>query len=748
MKKFLPLICLAVSSLGASAQATFGHFDQVELTLRAENSARINAPGEKSPELVLLMRVADSATVDRLRAAGAEIRQVEGPIVVLAVEPGKAEEIAATEGVISVRLNRELETMDYINPMGIDRSRTVLGLDKAHSGAKPLEQPYTGEGVIVGVIDRGLDAQHLSLLDKDGNPRVKRIFFTLGNNSLADLKTPAHIMNWKGDVGTDTHGTHVAAIAAGSAVTDENTGGPDLTGAAPGADIILAATQGGLTNDFMIRSARQIADAAKEEGKPCVINISLGNNGGPMDGTDEASTAISEIAASTGAVFCIASGNEGDANATLHATFTDTPVKTFIESSPYTGAIWPTSLAFYARAFGNFEIWSEDETPVTVRFDLVKISDPGTPLASVTVAQENPAYIANPSALSSTGVAAKFVNTTDETFCSTLTSSFIGGQARVEPSNNRYHVECRNQLQFSSDANDRAHAVMMTIEGTPGKQVFVYTSTVSGLFPLNFKSRGMEGFIDPNGDGTLNAMACAHNIITVGSYNSHRFSAQSMETGHDINQTSYFSSWAKLVDGRHLPHICAPGMNIVSAMSRYHVKNSSYDETIYPKYYSRTVNGETYHWTPMTGTSMATPYMTGVAAMWLSANPGLTTEEIIDIAQETSSIPELAADNKGASGHLNAFAGLCKALGLSSVGNINADTADALAIIPSEGACHVFAPGAASIKVSIHNMTGITVKSVTAEGDEAIIATDDLATGIYLVTASTPNGSRTIKINL
>lgn len=92
MKKFLPLICLAVSSLGASAQATFGHFDQVELTLRAENSARLNTPGEKSPELVLLMRVADSATVDRLRAAGAEIRQVEGPIVVLAVEPGKAEE--------------------------------------------------------------------------------------------------------------------------------------------------------------------------------------------------------------------------------------------------------------------------------------------------------------------------------------------------------------------------------------------------------------------------------------------------------------------------------------------------------------------------------------------------------------------------------------------------------------------------------------------------------------------------------
>lgn len=736
---------LAVS-FGASAQATFGHFDRIRLDQIAGEEARLKASSQTPVEVTMLMRVADDTTIDRLRAAGAEIRQVEGPIVVLSAPADKADHIALTEGVVSVSLNRELGLAEWTSQIGIDRSRTVLGLDKAHSGAQPLSEAYTGKGVIVGVIDRGLDAQHLSFLDKDGNLRVKRVFFTLSNNSSVDLKTPAHIKNWKGDVSTGTHGTHVTGIAAGSALADNGSDAPDLTGAAPEADIMLAASQGGLTNDFMLRAARQIADAAREEGKPCVINISLGNNGGPMDGTDEACVALSEIAAESGAVFCVASGNEGDANATLHATFADnTPVRTFIESSPYTEYVWPSAIGFYARALGNFEIWSEDETPVNVTFELVKIDDPETPLASVTVGSENAAYISTPNGVSSIGISSKFINTADTYFNTTLTSSFIGGQARVEPANNRYHVECRTQLQFSSEANDKTHAMVMKIEGTPGKQVFVYTSTISGLFPMNFASRKLDGFIDPDGDGTLNAMACAHNIITVGSYNTHRFSTQGIGLGQGVNQTSYFSSWARLLDGRHLPHICAPGMNIVSAMSRHYEKGSSYNEQTEPKYYSRAYNGETYYWTPMTGTSMATPYMTGVAAMWLSADPTLTTDEIIRIAQETSSEPAMASDNKGASGNLNAFDGLCKVLGLSSVSNITVDNAEAITIIPADGECRILAPGSDHIDITIHDMAGRIVTSLTTSDNPATVATGFLTDGIYLLTASTPNGTKTIK---
>lgn len=178
----------------------------------------------------------------------------------------------------------------------------MLGLDKAHTAAAPLTEAYNGKDVVIGVVDQGLDAQHLSFLDKDGNTRVKRVFFTLSNNSQVDLKTPAHVKNWKGDIITTTHGTHVTGIAAGSVLADNGADAPDLTGAAPEADIMLGATQGSMSNDFMLRAVRQIVDAAKTEGKPCVINLSLGNNNGPMDGTDEASVALSEIAAESGAI--------------------------------------------------------------------------------------------------------------------------------------------------------------------------------------------------------------------------------------------------------------------------------------------------------------------------------------------------------------------------------------------------------------------------------------------------------------
>ena len=38
----------------------------------------------------------------------------------------------------------------------------------------------------------------------------------------------------------------------------------------------------------------------------------------------------------------------------------------------------------------------------------------------------------------------------------------------------------------------------------------------------------------------------------------------------------------------------------------------------------------------MKGTSQASPYMAGVAALWLEANPNLTHEEIKEIATKTA----------------------------------------------------------------------------------------------------------------
>lgn len=107
MKRFLPFVFLA-ASFGASAQATFGHFDQ--LKLQAATSAQgAKAPSAQgAPQVTVLMKVADDATVARLRAAGADVQHTYGDIVVAVVDAAKAEAVAATEGVLSVSLDREL----------------------------------------------------------------------------------------------------------------------------------------------------------------------------------------------------------------------------------------------------------------------------------------------------------------------------------------------------------------------------------------------------------------------------------------------------------------------------------------------------------------------------------------------------------------------------------------------------------------------------------------------------------------
>lgn len=232
MKRFLPFVFLA-ASFGASAQATFGHFDQLKLQAATSVQGTKAPSAQGAPQVTVLMKVADDATVERLKAAGAEVQQTYGSIVVAHVEAARAEAVAATEGVVSVSLDRELNVTEWTSPLGIDLSRQALGLDKMHSGAAPLTSPYTGEGVVVGVVDTGLDAQHAAFLDEDGNLRVKRIYFTLSSGQQVTLDTPQRVSVWKGDKNTATHGTHVTGIAAGSNIGAPGTDVPYLTGAAP-----------------------------------------------------------------------------------------------------------------------------------------------------------------------------------------------------------------------------------------------------------------------------------------------------------------------------------------------------------------------------------------------------------------------------------------------------------------------------------------------------------------------------------
>ena len=114
-------------------------------------------------------------------------------------------------------------------------------------------------------------------------------------------------------------------------------------------------------------------------------------------------------------------------------------------------------------------------------------------------------------------------------------------------------------------------------------------------------------------------------IITVGSYNSKNFvktlSGTPQYTEYTIGDISPFSNVGPTPDGRMKPDVAAPGSLIVSAFN----STVSNDPAIV---YNTEWNGKKYPYGVYQGTSMASPHVAGVIALWLQANRKLTPTQI------------------------------------------------------------------------------------------------------------------------
>lgn len=176
-------------------------------------------------------------------------------------------------------------------------------------------------------------------------------------------------------------------------------------------------------------------------------------------------------------------------------------------------------------------------------------------------------------------------------------------------------------------------------------------------------------------DGTINSIACGTEPIVVGAYNTVK-SYQAIDGythgvkdyfgnvsyGNNVGDIAFFSSYGKLADGRELPHVCAPGLFVQSSYSRY---TENYEEDVMRQ---ETVAGTMYEFGQMSGTSMATPYMSGVCALWLEADPTLTHTQIREIAQKTALSDDFCTTNnhytkagdgnQAGSGKVDAYKGL------------------------------------------------------------------------------------------
>ncbi|BDR59300.1 S8 family serine peptidase [Xylocopilactobacillus apicola] len=187
-----------------------------------------------------------------------------------------------------------------------------------------------GEGMVISIIDTGIDSTHKDLRLTD--PSKEKITSTKGNNMAKTLgygkacsdKIPFAYNYADGtsetvwDTGTTMHGMHVAGIAAANG--NDGNASKDAQGIAPEAQLLnmkVFSNSSNTASDDDIISA--IEDSVKLGAD--VINLSLGSTAGDVDSKDPEQIALAN-AAKQGVIPVVAAGNEGMSNS---ANGTDVP---------------------------------------------------------------------------------------------------------------------------------------------------------------------------------------------------------------------------------------------------------------------------------------------------------------------------------------------------------------------------------------------------------------------------------------
>lgn len=504
----------------------------------------------------------------------------------------------------------------------LDIARPICGADKVKRGEELL-QGYSGQGVIVGIIDAGFDYTHPAFRDSTRNTlRISRVWEQgysggtppVGYNYGSELCNESEILAAAADYTTNSHGTHVASIAAGADYWGANsfTNRNPYYGIADEAEIVLV-SKGNITpNNVNISDAiAYIFDYAESVGKPCVINMSLGMQIGPHDGTSPFDC-LSDRLVGPGKILVGSAGNHGKDKIHTSQSFESA-------SSP----ALHTFIDFIdgAKNGGELDIWGEVNSELNLQICIFGKSK-GEAVDISAIYDMSKAEGGSYTYIPQTSASGEILITTE-----------------INPLNGKPHALV--SFDALSTLRKNYYIGIIVSPRSPGS-VHLWGDDNN----IRLTNNSIEGWTDGDCKYTLAEIGgTGKQILSVGAFTTrteYPISSGMQKSEETLGDIASFSGKGPSIDGRMKPEITAPGTYIIAA-------GNSFDSylTSFPLATQYFWSDRTYSYVYMQGTSMAAPYVTGVLATWLEENPKLSPNEIRQIWQRSASKDEFTGTNTG-----------------------------------------------------------------------------------------------------
>jgi subtilisin family serine protease len=227
-------------------------------------------------------------------------------------------DVNAISTLINLKIAKYIE---YIDPSKKTMNDTMVVRNRikpVKQGLSPLPQAYDGTGIVVGIIDTGIDFSHPDFKDAMGNTRIDFIWDQTINTPTTSPMPFNYGQEWTAaqinaslcthqDTINYGHGTHVSGITAGNGLANGR-----HEGCAPKSNLVVVALNFYKPGPTIADGVQYIINKATALGKPFVINASVGDYYGSHDGTDtEAKLIDAMIANIPGRVLIAAAGNAG-----------------------------------------------------------------------------------------------------------------------------------------------------------------------------------------------------------------------------------------------------------------------------------------------------------------------------------------------------------------------------------------------------------------------------------------------------